>query len=188
MGHTTPPEAILQTPAEFGDEPAPDWVICWHLRLLPGGGSYRGRLLFWEETRTASFRVETPVGRQRLPVVTEGSVPDEAVEVLREILRTSFPDALARIPWQCRDGIPVDLVIHRRQPFQGAETFCNLCDVMHLLGQSEPTLVERWRAGLREGHHAPAVVPLACLAADLSFAPRHQEAVEIARRAGATVM
>jgi hypothetical protein len=152
---TQPAEAIQAPPPEFCANLAPDWVIEWLINILPNGGRYRGRLLLRESVRCVSARVEYPISKLRPAVVTEVPLPAETVGLLREILRTSFPDALAKLPWMCCDGIPTEIVVHRCHPYQGIRTFCNIGDAMQFLSLRGKTLVERWLAGTQSGEHAP---------------------------------
>jgi hypothetical protein len=157
-----------EIPPEFGANPAPDWVVEWQLRLLPHGGRYRGRL-FWGLDSAAGVQVEYPISRLREAVLYQVPLSDEMEGLLREILGASFSEGLCALPWQCRDGIPVEIIVHRRQPYHRVRTFCNLADAMGFLSLAGDTLVERWRAGAQPGNEPPPVVPLACLLADLTF-------------------
>jgi hypothetical protein len=170
MPATTPQaaEVIQAPPPEFGASPAPDWVIEWLLSVLPNGGRYRGRLLLGGPTPPVYARIEYPISRFRPPVVTEVPLTEEAVGLLREILGTYFPDSLEKLPWLSCDGIPLEIVVHRRHPYEAIRTFCNISDAMQFLSLTGKTLVERWRIGAQSGEQAPPVVPLACFLVDLS--------------------
>src|SRR5262245_8522973 len=124
IAFTSPPEALREPPPEFSASPAPDWAVEWLMNILPGGGRYRGRLLLWESTSAVCARVEYPISKRLPAVATEVSLAAETIGLLREILGTYFPDSLAKLPWRCYDGIPLEIVIHRRHPYQGIQTFC----------------------------------------------------------------
>ncbi len=161
-------DAILEAPSEFSANPAPDWVVEWVMSVLPNGGRYRGRLLLGVSTPSVHARVEYPISKRRPPVVTEVPLTEETIGLLRDILGTYFPGSLANLPWRCCDGIPVQIVVHRRHPYQAVRTSCNIVDAMQFLSWSDKTLVERWRGGVQSGQPAPPVVPLACLLVALS--------------------
>lgn len=154
------PEVVSAAVAEFAESPAPAWVLEWTGDLLPGGGTYRGRLPC-REAGPATASVVYPV-RRRIETPPRGvDVDDVAAARLRAVLREAFPDGLLSVAPQCRDGLPIEVTVHRREPALSVRARCNLGDGFGFIPVVESLpWSERAALAVERGVAVPAVFRL----------------------------
>lgn len=121
-------ETVHQPPAEFGLAMAPVWVLEWAGWVRPHGGGYRGRLSLWDGSAPVLATVESPMSRSRPVCSRLVQLSEPAVGRLRTVLRDAFPEQLLSVPERCRDGFPFEVIVHRREPYQGVRARCNVGD------------------------------------------------------------
>lgn len=122
------PEEIHEPPEEFARVTAPDWFLKWTGHLLPHGGGFRGCLGIWESDLKGIGICEYPLSRNKPTPPKDLFLDASAVPALLDVLRESFPDRLVSVPPGVIDGIPFELVAHRRQPYRGIRACCNVAE------------------------------------------------------------
>jgi hypothetical protein len=122
------PEDVHEPPVEFSRESPPDWFLKWTGHLLPHGSGFRGHVGLWESDLKGIGQGEYPVSRSRPSSPKDLFLEAAIVALLLELLRQSFPDRLVSVPAGVIDGIPFELAVHRRQPYRGIRTCCNLSE------------------------------------------------------------
>jgi hypothetical protein len=134
------PELVHAPPDEFARSEPPAWLLEWKGSCLPGpGGGYQGRLSLWEEPLRAIAEVSYPLSHTRpaQPQRRKVEFSDPAARRLWSVLREAFPDRLLSIPEECYDGLPFEVVVHRREPYLGVRARCNLGDAFFLIQPPE---------------------------------------------------
>jgi hypothetical protein len=165
------PEYIHEQPAEFGLASAPDWVLEWTGWALPHGGGYRGRLALQENERPATAQVERPISRTKPTVPRAITLPELIEDCLRAILRETFPAHLLSVREECRDGFPLEVTVHHREPYQGVRAGCNLGDAFEVIRGAD-TQTQSWSARVAdtvEGKPLAPVFRIGFLLFELSF-------------------
>ncbi len=123
----------LGPPVEFDGPDPPDWLVEWEGSILPRGGGFRGRLPLWDRPGPAEAQVAYPTSRRRATPPAPVTLSAELAGLLRSWLAASFPDGLTSRKWECMDGLPIEIVVYRREPSCVVRVRCNLGDALGLL-------------------------------------------------------
>ncbi|MDB6021261.1 MAG: hypothetical protein JWQ04_1118 [Pedosphaera sp.] len=135
-------DEVHEPPPEFLQSEPPDWLLDLKGQGLSQGNAFSIRVQLFEASRTGSVDVLVLPGQ-------EGGQPQSGTaELIRTefdrlmvILGFSFPDDIEDVPPGMKDGLPVTLSIHRREPHAFKSAGCNLAG-WDETRKSRPPLVE----------------------------------------------
>jgi hypothetical protein len=149
-----PPES----PPEFLQAAPPDWLIEMKGHGLPQGGSFSIRTQVFAATRTASADIlDFPREAGGEPVSKTVNLERLELDRLLVILGFSFPQDLAEVSAEVKDGLPVTVTVFRRDPSAAASARCNLAGWLDPRKTAPPVveigriLMELKRRGLGPG-------------------------------------
>jgi hypothetical protein len=123
-GHKESPPEL---PPEFLQENPPDWLIDLKGAGLPHGNRFSIRVQLSNAARggTAEILVLPRKGGDE-PKSASGALARSEIDRLFVILGFSFPGDIADVPAQVIDGMPVNISVHRHEPYCLAAGECNL--------------------------------------------------------------
>ncbi len=126
FGHKeTPPEL----PPEFLQENSPDWLIDMKGTGLPRGNRFSIRVQLSDAARTGTVEiVMLPRKEGEEPKSASGALARLEIDRLFVILGFSFPGDIGDVPAQVIDGLPVNISVHRHEPYSLAAGECNLAE------------------------------------------------------------
>src|SRR4051812_21746858 len=116
-----------ELPPEFLEQNPPDWLIELSGQGLPHGNAFQIRVSLFEANRSGSahiFVVPRTAEEKEQSAQIELSRPE--FDRLKIILGFSFPDDITNVPSEYADGLPFNLVIHRREPHSTRAAQSNL--------------------------------------------------------------
>ncbi len=122
------PEAELpELPPEFEQADPPDWLIDLKGASLAQGNRFSIRVQLTTATRRGTTDVVIlPRKEGEHPISLTVLWNSHAVDKLFVILGFSFPEEIADVPASPADALPIDLTIHRREPYSLSAANCNL--------------------------------------------------------------
>lgn len=127
-----PAPEFVNAPPEFSQNAPPDWLLEWRGAILPGGGSFRGRVPLWWAKDVTVADIEFPFSRHRPSTPRPSPLRAAVTRKLLDIVKAAFPEQLLTHPPQCIDGLPVEMVVHSRESYRGVRISCNLGDAIYL--------------------------------------------------------
>ena len=134
-------KAPVSLPPEFLEEAPPDWLIECRGRALPNGDAFSIRVILFQTSRTGSAEIVTvprEAGAQAPPA--KADLERGEIDRLLVILGFSFPQDFAAVRSEIPDGLPVEIAIHRREPYSAAGGTCNLAPWLEAKKTGPPTV------------------------------------------------
>lgn len=132
-----PPEL----PPEFLQENPPDWLIDLKGVGLPHGNRFSIRVQLSDRARAGTAEILIlPRKEGEEPKSADGALTRLEVDRLFVILGFSFPVDIADVPGQVVDGMPVNVSIHRHEPYSMAAGECNLAGWMESRKPGPPVI------------------------------------------------
>jgi len=114
-----PPEFLVPSP--------PDWLIAVEGRWLPQRKILSVRAQLTEASRKAAAEVTIGSRDPGAPVErAAGQLERTEIDRLLVILGMSFPNDITSLSVEIVEGLPLNIVIYRREPFTKLEAHCNL--------------------------------------------------------------
>jgi len=120
-------ETPLELPPEFLQETPPDWLIDMKGAGLPHGNRFSIRVQLTDSARAGTAEILIlPCSEGEEPKNASGALARSEVDRLFVTLGFSFPGDIGDVPAQVIDGIPVNISVHRHEPYSLAAGECNL--------------------------------------------------------------
>jgi hypothetical protein len=133
---------VQEMPPEFAQSEPPDWLLDLKGQGLPHGNRFSIRVQLSTATRTGSVDVLIlPLEEGGQPLSATAELIQTEFDRLLVILGFSFPDDFEDVTPGVKDGCPVTLSIHRREPYALKSASCNLAGWTDSK-KSRPPLVE----------------------------------------------
>jgi hypothetical protein len=134
-------ETPVELPPEFLQEEPPDWLIDLKGAALPHGNRFSIRVQILHATRAGTVEiVMLPRNDGEEPKSTNGALAQTELDRLLVILGFSFPGDIIDVPAQVIDGMPVNISIHRHEPYSMAAGECNLAGWMDARKPGPPVI------------------------------------------------
>jgi hypothetical protein len=138
FGHKESPPEL---PPEFMQENPPDWLIDLKGAGLPHGNRFSIRVQLSDKARTGTAEILIlPRKDGEEPKSANGALARSEVDRLFVILGFSFPGDIANVPAQVVDGMPLNISIHRHEPYAVAAGNCNLAGWMESRKPGPPVI------------------------------------------------
>ncbi len=134
-------EEPAELPPEFLQTRPPDWLIDMKGAALPHGSRFSIRVQISDATRAGTVEIVVlPRKDGGEPKSASGTLTQTEIDRLFVILGFSFPGDIANVPAQVIDGMPVNISIHRREPYAMAAGECNLAGWMDSRKSGPPVI------------------------------------------------
>jgi hypothetical protein len=121
----------------------PDWLIDLKGASLAHGNHFSIRVQLVNATRKGEADVVIlPRMEGEFPRSATMDLPQSSADKLFVILGFSFPNDFADVAAQPKDVLPIDLTVHRREPYALSTAKCNLGGVWLESKKSGPPVIE----------------------------------------------
>ncbi|HZQ47861.1 MAG TPA: hypothetical protein VFC07_12660 [Verrucomicrobiae bacterium] len=114
-------------PPEFHQETPPDWLIDAKGQLLPDGNRFSIRVQLTDASRTGIAEIVIlPLNENEQPKSAQTGLLRNEIDRLFVILGFSFPADIDSVAPGAETGAPVNISIHRREPYSSKFAECDL--------------------------------------------------------------